>query len=139
MEYENWGCEFIEGLSSRGEPPVRMLSDALWLPVSVLLSAADPKYLKDSRRLRRGRIEGLKHKILEEGIKEPGLLLIGRNQVYFKDGNHRLLGCLEMGWEWFPVTLKYEEAQIKIRTITTGEFIQQIVPLIAEKRYRSQS
>ena len=136
MDYGNWGCEFVGDLSSRTAPPVRYPLDALWLPLSVLKSAADPKYLEESKRLRGERIERLKIEIAEQGIREPGLLIIGKNQVYLKDGNHRLLGCEAMGWQTFPVTLYYSDSQIKIRTITIGDFLQRIVPLIAERKYQ---
>ena len=104
MEYLNWGCEFIGGESP--PPPEKYFESAIWLPVDILLTTS-------KQSLSEQRIDGKIISISEKGLEEPGLLHIGHNACYLKDGNHRLHSVNRMGWGYFPVEIKIIDKVIK--------------------------
>lgn len=96
IQYENWGCEFID--EPHYKPPEKKFKKYYWLPVALLQKFS----LQDKNR---ARVIARAISILETGLKEPGILVVGQNSCYLKDGNHRLQAAIDLGWEYFPVDI----------------------------------
>ena len=126
MDYENWGCEFID-VGVDAKPPPKRTLEALWLPVVLLKSTVDRSYQGTLKTSKRERIEALMVSIAEYGLREHGILVVGRNSTKLQDGNHRFIACERLGWKYYPVRIKKSDSVIKTGSMQNDQFIMELI------------
>lgn len=104
IEYENWGCEFAS--EPINTPPVRYIGSAYWLPVEIVNLAC-------TQEVSPARVNSRAIEISEDGLQNPGELIVGSNACYLKDGNHRFKAVQQLGWRHFPVTIRTSDEPIR--------------------------
>lgn len=98
-----WGCEFTDDGGYGVSPPPQI--DAIWLPIELVRSWADPKILLETLRSDRVGLEKLASRIRSEGIKVPGEVRIGKDRVRLHDGYHRLIVLDWLGYTRYPARI----------------------------------
>lgn len=104
MEYLNWGCEFVS--EPNRQFPKKYIENAIWLPIELLLETS-------KQEVEENRLNARLISIAEEGLLEPGILIVGQNAAYLRDGNHRLQSAARLNWTHFPVEIELVERPIK--------------------------
>lgn len=73
----------------------------------------DVAYVIDKTKNSRGKLDLLKADIQQNGLKNPGTLVVSSTKIKLQDGNHRFICCSELGHSKFPVQFQYTEGKIK--------------------------
>lgn len=130
-DYANWGCEF--DFEPYNPKPESYLQNSLWLPIELLELALNSESVS---KLNPDKIKKYQTEISEDGLINPGFLIVGPNGSFLKDGNHRFQACKKIGYERFPVTLKPQEERIKVRGLPNQKLIEELAKALSIRRYK---
>lgn len=99
-----WGCEYLDQYNNTPPPPT-VHSNTFLVPMHILASVVDVKYLKEISTKDKAQIQALTADVAQRGILEPGKLVYDNSTVRLQDGNHRYLAAKALQLPEFPVTL----------------------------------
>lgn len=110
MNYENYGCEYLdlESYSPLADP----WGLSFFLSMDFVSRTVDSKYSDEISLTHKNKIEYLQKSIAQHGLTRSGILLCDSTRVKLQDGNHMFLACKNLGYKKFPVVIKVIDGKL---------------------------